>query len=508
MTLTGSDKRGTKLAVTDRRAMRLAVGDRLAPLLVTLGGALLLPALQLAGAFAPQVELDGSVALPELQVQGSFSPQVALGGNLALPALQVSGAIAPTVELGGSLVVPALQLSGSFGPVVQLEGAVGLPALQLAGVLTPAVELTGTPALPSAGALALPSLLLAGTIAPAVAALSGALVLPSLQLAGAVAPTVGTLAGSLALPSVQLGGAFTLALTGALVLPQLQLGGSFAPAVALAGALTVPQVQLGGSVAPVVSVGGNLLLPSLQITGGITTSPSKVTALLSLEASAQSGGEWTNWVDLLNNNPGTSNAARRPAVGAAANGLPIAIFSTNDCVSVPLIPNNNQTTKVGWAFWLKPSNFPNTTCLMTIGSGTGGASALKHRLLATPGRNLRIDAFISGSNGRQFIATASLPLSVWSWVRLRYDSSLGGDANLAVYLNDTIVSAGTWSNIGAGGTLGTLPVVTGNLLIGNVFNDVTPSSPLEGSIGPLIWFFNDEPGAAEEAAIMAYKRPT
>ena len=68
------------------------------------------------------------------------------------------------------------------------------------------------------------------------------------------------------------------------------------------------------------------------------TDSGKVAAWLRLQASAQSAGEWTNWVDVLNSNPVAYNAARRPAVGASANALPIATFNgaTPDVGAWPL----------------------------------------------------------------------------------------------------------------------------------------------------------------------------
>lgn len=243
--------------------------------------------------------------------------------------------------------------------------------------------------------------------------------------------------------------------------------------------------------------------------GGVSFNPrdlSAVTAWLRLQVSSQSGGEWTNWVDVLNSNPGAINSARRPAVAAAANGLPIATFATNDCVSVPLIANNNQTAKMGWAFWVKVGDLASTTALISVANGTGGSSAAKIQLFLSATEQPRIDAYISGTDGRRFTATSGITQDAWVWCRLRYNKDLGGDANATVFINGSVVG-GSYANIGAGGTLTDLPTVTGNLLIGNV-NDGAASSALNGSIGPNIFFLGDDITAAQEAALMNFERPT
>lgn len=237
------------------------------------------------------------------------------------------------------------------------------------------------------------------------------------------------------------------------------------------------------------------------------TSSGKVSSWLRLQASSQTGGEWTNWVDVLNSNPGAINSARRPAVEASANGLPIATFATNDCVSVPLIANNNQTTKLGWAMWVKFGDLAATTALISIAPGTAGASAFKIQLFLTSTEQPRIDAYVSGSDGRRFTATSGLTQDTWTWIRLRYNSSLGGDANATVFVNGTVVT-GSYANIGAGGTLAELAAPTGNLLIGNVNDSGSPSSPLNGSIGPNIFLLRDDINTFEEYNLMNFERPT
>lgn len=233
----------------------------------------------------------------------------------------------------------------------------------------------------------------------------------------------------------------------------------------------------------------------------------KLKAWLRLAASSQSGGEWTNWVDVLNANPGVINAARRPAVGASANGIPLATFATNDCVSVPLIPANNQTTKTSIAMWVRVGNLVGTNTLVTYSVGTAGASARKLFMLLDSAERVRVDAYIAGTAGRIFTTTAGLTQNAFAWVRLNYNSLLGGDANLTARIN-AAAAAGAYTDAGAGGVLTTLPTVTGNLLIGNTNDSAVASSPLFGDIAGNIYFFDDDLTAIEEANYMNFDRPT
>ena len=241
-----------------------------------------------------------------------------------------------------------------------------------------------------------------------------------------------------------------------------------------------------------------------------TDSPLHVAALrgwIDLSASSQSGGEWTQFLDVKNNNPGAINAARRPAVAAANNGLPVASFVTNDAVAVPLVAGiNNQTDRLGWAFWVKVGNLAGFNTLLSISSGTGAASAAKIQLFLNGSNAITVDAYISGANGRRFTSTATVAEDSWTWLRLRYDSSLGGDANVATFINGA-AATGTYSNLGSGGTLTTLPTTTGNLIIGNI-NDGSASAALTGSIGPDIFFLGEDPSVADELRLMNYRVPT
>ena len=237
----------------------------------------------------------------------------------------------------------------------------------------------------------------------------------------------------------------------------------------------------------------------------------KISAWLRLSASTISSGEYDTVVDVLNSNP-TSQADtdRKPAATTAANGLPVMQFDGSDVLAWPLIAANNSTTKIGWAFWYNPASVAAVTQeLLCVFDGTGGASARK-LLFYQFGSAINAAAYINATDGRNG-ATASSVVAVgtWVWMRLAYDSSLGGDTNLKIYLNGSSQSL-TYSNVGAGGTLTTLPSVTGNALIGSLANTDAGSGPLLNGalIGPNVFVLNADLTAAEEASLMNFEKPT
>jgi hypothetical protein len=216
--------------------------------------------------------------------------------------------------------------------------------------------------------------------------------------------------------------------------------------------------------------------------GFIPQQLSAVSGLLSLAASPQSGGEWTSWVDIISGNNGAINAARRPAVAAAANGLPLAAFLTNDAVAWPIAASNfNRDT---WGIFLdaKPTAVASTQILWCISNGnTNGAD---HKAIVTffSLTDWIIDVYATDANGRRFIVPLGAAAGVSRRYGIEYDSGAGGDANVYPTINGVVQST-VKSNLGAGATLGQLQVCTGNLLIGN-FNDGAASSALTGSTGP------------------------
>jgi hypothetical protein len=234
----------------------------------------------------------------------------------------------------------------------------------------------------------------------------------------------------------------------------------------------------------------------------------KIKGQLRLQASSQSAGEWTNWVDVLNSNPGAINAARRPAVGASNNGLPLATFATNDCVAVPILSGvNYSTTRFGYAFWMAPVAYGSAQSIVSVGNGTGGASvrAFEFEIVSAPARSMKCNVF-DASGGVKIGTGAANAFPVAGtqvWTRIFYDSTGATDADkLKLWANEVPVAL---TFTGAGTHL--LRSATGNILLGN-YNDGVASQPYAGSMGPNIWTYDVDFTAAEGLALMNVDRPT
>jgi hypothetical protein len=187
------------------------------------------------------------------------------------------------------------------------------------------------------------------------------------------------------------------------------------------------------------------------------------------------------------------------------------VFDGTDVHVWPLTAANNGVSKLGFWFWFKPASLAAIQVIMAVRTGTGGANARKFDLRAGTSGEVAAQVFIpGGANGRQGITgTGKLVVGTWSAVYMQYDDSRGGDANLRIYVagaNETL----TYSDIGAGGTLGILPTVTGNGLIGATDNLDAPGGPIlsGGLIGPNILAFNDNLTASEIAALLLFEVPT
>jgi hypothetical protein len=249
-----------------------------------------------------------------------------------------------------------------------------------------------------------------------------------------------------------------------------------------------------------------------KLGGFYPTQVSAVSAWLRLAASTAVSSEWPTVVDVLNaGSPLTQPSANRiAAVGAAANGLPTMVFDGTDVHVWPLTAANNGVSKLGFWFWFKPASLASIQVIMAVRTGTGGASARKFDLRTGTSGEVAAQVFISGADGRQGITgTGKLVVGTWSAIYMQYDDSRGGDANLRIYVagvNETL----SYSNLGVGGTLTTLPVVTGNGLIGASDNLDAPGGPVlsGGLIGPNIFAFNDNLTAAQITLLMAFEAPT
>lgn len=234
-----------------------------------------------------------------------------------------------------------------------------------------------------------------------------------------------------------------------------------------------------------------------------------LSAWLSLSASAQSGGEWTSIVDVLNpSNPVTqTDTDRRSAVGSSANGLPTMVFDGTDVHVWALdAATNNRTDTQGYWLWFMPASVASVQHLVSLVSPTATAQKLD---VYANNAQVFCECYISGVAGRFGRTGNVLSAGEWSGVYIQYDSSRGGDANLAIFHNGASQSL-TYGNLGAGGTLGALPTVTGSALIGGLTNSDTPSQPIAagGQLGPNAYAFRSNLTDAQIAQYLSYQRPT
>ena len=252
-----------------------------------------------------------------------------------------------------------------------------------------------------------------------------------------------------------------------------------------------------------------------QTAGGAAFDPrdtGKLAGWLRLQASTPSSGEWASVVDALNSNPAAQPGAnRKPAVGTSGNGLQTMVFDGSDMLLWPLNASiNNRTDKQGYWFWFKPAVVNTLQRLLNITIATGAAATFEKLSFYANNRTLVCEVYITNATGRVG-TTASNVLTAGAWhaIYLQYDSSRGGDANLAMFVGGTSASL-NFTNIGAGGTLGALQAPTGNCIIGSFNNSDTPTQAIDngGEIGPNIFPFNDNLTAGEIASFLAFEAPT
>ena len=239
----------------------------------------------------------------------------------------------------------------------------------------------------------------------------------------------------------------------------------------------------------------------------------KVSGWLRLAVSLQSGGEWTpSIVDVLNaGSPMVqTDVDRRAAVGTSINGFPTMVFDGTDVHLWPQSPAHSFTTKVGIWFWYKPATVAGVQLIYGVTSGQAGNTTSRLSMWGQ-GSDIVVTAMITNTNGRQGNTSVAGALTAGAWhaMYLQYDSSRGGDANLALFINGAS-KALTYFDIGVGGTLGALQTASGSACVGAATDTDTPSIPIAngGQIGPNIFAFNDNLTAAEIAAVLAFEAPT
>lgn len=235
---------------------------------------------------------------------------------------------------------------------------------------------------------------------------------------------------------------------------------------------------------------------------------SAVSGWFRLAASTAVTGEWPTVVDVLNPGfPLTSGAI--PAVGTSANGLPTGVWDGSDVwVVTAASPSFSSTTKWGLWFWIKPASFASIQLLLREISGVSGMTLDRFELSVLTDGSIRIETYITNTNGRRGITAASLlTVGTWTAVYLQYDSSRGGDANVAVFTGGVSRSL-SMSNLGTGGTLTTLQALTGTPLFGG--NNAAGGSGLLNNteVGPNIFTFNNNLTATQIANFLAFEVPT
>jgi hypothetical protein len=223
----------------------------------------------------------------------------------------------------------------------------------------------------------------------------------------------------------------------------------------------------------------------------------KVTAWFRLAASTQSAGAWTTFVDVLGGASATP-VATGPAVAASTNALPIATFTTN-VLQWALGANNNDTIKFGIAGWFKLADVATTKTLAMVALTAGGASANKLQLDITTTSLRAIDQGVTGRRG-----TAGTLDTAWHFLYVGIDCSKATEATQVIMATDTLQTVTftndtAWPSALAAG-------VTGNMLIGA--STTAAVNPFAGSMGPNLYFLNDQLTAAELLALSGFEAPT
>jgi hypothetical protein len=222
----------------------------------------------------------------------------------------------------------------------------------------------------------------------------------------------------------------------------------------------------------------------------------KCTSLLLATATA---GSVASITDLKGGSAAVQAVAGRQPVGAAgANGLALLQFtSDNKSIQWPLgNTTNNQATKVGYWIRFKPASVASLQRLLNMTIAAGAAVGLERLSFYAVNRTLQTEVYASNATGRVAVTASNvLTAGVAAQCYLQYDSSRGGDANLALYVDAAAVTQNFSAIGGLGSTgLGALQQPTGNCMIGAFNNSNTPTQPITdgGQLGPVVAAaFND-----------------
>ena len=168
-------------------------------------------------------------------------------------------------------------------------------------------------------------------------------------------------------------------------------------------------------------------------------------------------GTGTTWFDLTsNNNNGAINGATWNATGY------FSFDGSNDYVQISPIPSTVQSdTIITGEAWINPTTATNNTIISFRG---GGGSSVKFFFAANSSGQLYL-ASASTSNFVSFGTTSSnsVPVGSWSHVvaSINYTSK-----TYTIYINETLASSGSQSNIRAASTFGATNFFIGTNLIG------------------------------------------
>jgi hypothetical protein len=201
--------------------------------------------------------------------------------------------------------------------------------------------------------------------------------------------------------------------------------------------------------------------------------------------------------DLMSVNPAVqATAARKPTVGAAANGQATLAF-VDDLLAWPLNAGNNATA--GWSvgFWMNSTSDSTLRRIISAsrpGAG-GGASGDKLEVAYGGARGMMFDLY--ASDGQAYRARSNTTATGNHFWTLEYQGDQATDATRAFITLDGTIIAGTTYEAAAGvqaGIPAALPAPTGSLYIGA--HDTTPTLPFVGTIADV--FISNRQWTSEE----------
>lgn len=239
------------------------------------------------------------------------------------------------------------------------------------------------------------------------------------------------------------------------------------------------------------------------VNGGSAFSPVSVSAITAWLRNETLSGDIESVPDQLNSNPATqAEPARQPT--AVADGS-MTFDDVNNCFGWDLTDENNDRDEIGYVFSFKPLSDAVAETLLSIRSQTGGASANKLHILQNSGR-LQMTIYMSASTGRiAQTPVASITTGV-NFVKFYYSSAGATEADKVKVTINGVSQTLSFSNLGAGEALGTLPAVTGRMLIGALADQAIASSPYGGTMARnLVYALGRDLTATEETNLRNFE---